>query len=512
MIQPRVDKRDRSCRTRRMARTRPLLLLLAPLLALSCTLSERDIDAFQSTATGPDKLRAVLHDVQRPASLRARAALNLLALSRRDLDGRTALFKELEKLDVPTRGAIVPGFKAGLARRMRTEVGTPPTADAVRAKDAGVELLAMLEGRERASLGNELLKFMVADLPLRADEGEYRLEALANMLGREGAQTVLDGLSPELPPRDVLRLAHVLHTHAALDLRERVAERLIDIERAYRSPEHDRVLAAQAGVELGTQGKARDEQTMLAAQVAARRRSALAEQLMPALGLFADQALTRAYLVQLARRGDVEPEQRRLALSLLKNRVVAGEVTPLLELALDERELSELREAALLRAGETGARETLPALLTVLGDRAHANLRSRAGELVLDIGGAELMPLFFRSLPRHWDTQYDKREIDAYSERINKFPPEPQLLLLFGERLHSSIWCHRVLALRYFASRGIIDDVWRIRQHLGDVLAISGEGWPRGYTVGQEAELALNQAIERLHTSAQASLPRDPEL
>jgi hypothetical protein len=331
------------------------------------------------------------------------------------------------------------------------------------------------------------------------------------MLGKDSAPTLLGGLTAQIPPRDVLRLAHVLHTHAAPELRQSVAERLVEIERAYRSPDHDRVLAAQAGVELGTQGKARDEQTMLAAQVAARRRSALIEKLMPALGLFADQALARAYLVQLARRGDVEPEQRRLALSLLKQHVIASEVPPLLELALDERELSELREAALMRAGETGARETLPALLTVLGDRAHTSLRSRAGELVLDIGGAEMLPLFFRSLPRHWDTQYEKREIDAYSERINRFQPEPALLLLFGERLHSSLWCHRVLALRYFASRGIADDVWRIRQHLGDVLPIAGDGWPRGYTVGQEAQSAINQALERLHSNMQNSLPREPQ-
>jgi hypothetical protein len=494
----------------RFRRPRLPAWLFVPVLAAGCTLGERDIDAFQHTATGPDKLRAVLHDVARPPGLRARAALNLLALTRQNLDGRAALFGELEKLDPSTRGAIVPGFKAGLARRMRTRPGEKPSADAVRAKDAGVELFALLQGKERASLGKELLGFMVSDIPLRADAGEYHLEAVVDMLGEDSAQVLLSGLRADLLPRDVLRLARAIHAHAQPALRPSVAERLIDIERAYRSPKHDAVLAAQAGVELGTQGTAHDAQTMLEAQVAARRRSALTGQLMPALGLFADQAVARAYLVGLARRGDVEPEQRRLALSLLKGRVQASEVDGLLELALDERELSELREAALVRAGETGAREALPSLLTVLGDRAHAALRKRAGEFVLDIGGPEMLSVFFRSLPRHWDTQYEKREIDAYSERINRFVPEPQILLLMGERLHSSLWCHRVLALRYFASRGIVDDVWRIRQHLGDVLPVLGEDWPRGYTVGQEAQAALNQALERLHSNAPYLVPRGP--
>jgi hypothetical protein len=465
-------------------------------------LGDRDIDAFQHTATGPDKLLAVLHDGERPASLRARAALNLLGLSRRDLDGRTVLFKELRKLDLATRGAIVPGFKAGLARRMQTQVGQKPSPQAIRAKDAGVELLAMLKGKEQASLGAELLGFMVADIPLRADAGQFDLEALASTLGTSAGPTLLAGLREDLPPGHVLRLSRALHAHAEPGLRPRVAERLLAIERAYRSPKHDPVLAAQARDQLRTQGSTPEDATMLEAQVAARRRSALTSELMPALGLFADQPVARAYLVALARRGDVEPEQRSLALSLLQKRVAASEVTALLELALDERELAELRETALVRAGETGSRETLPALLTIVGDRAHASLRSRAGQYVLDIGGAEMLPVFFRSLPRHWDTHYEKREIDAYSERINRFHPDPPLLVVFGERLHSSLWCHRVLALRYFASRGTAEDVWRIRQHLGDAHPVYGDGWPRGYTVGQEAHAALNQALERLHSGA----------
>jgi hypothetical protein len=476
-----------------------LALVYAALSLASCTLSERDIDAFQDTATGPDKLRAVLHDAAHPATLRARAALNLLDLARRNTDGRSLLFNELDGLDQKTRGAIVPGFKDGLKARMRTEPGHVPSAQSVRAKDAGVELLAMLSGDERALLGRELLTWMGEDFALRADSGRFHLEAVADAVGPRSAETLLASMALDLPAAQVLRVARVLAQKAQGELRTRVSERVIAIDQAYRLPAHDSVLTAQARRE------AYADRTVNAAvsraQVAALRRSALMGELMPALGLFSDEPRTRSYLVALSRRGDVEPEQRSLALTLLADHVTPAEVSTLLELALDADELPELREIALTRAGETRAHDALPALLTLVGDRGHSALRRRAGELALEIGGAEMLPAFFRSLPHHWDTQYDKREIDAYAERMAKFPPDPGLFLMLGERLHSVHWWHRVLALRYFAARGNAEDVWRVRQHLPDTHPVVGEGWPHGHTVGQEALTALNVALQRLRLS-----------
>jgi hypothetical protein len=475
----------------------PFLLAFVSLLPLGCALSEQDLDAFQHTATGPDKLRAVLADDQRPARLRAHAALDLLDMSRRELDGQGLLFSDLARLPPSARGAIVPGFRAGLETRMRTPLGQPPSSEAVRAKDAGVELLGMVEGKARAMLGAELLSWTTADMALRADAGRFGLEATASKVGADAGMTLLDGLRAEQTPRDILRLARSIHALARPDTRAATAGRLIAIERTYRAPEHDSVLTAQARRELFADTQ--PDEAVLKAQVAARRRSALTTELLPALGLFADQAPARARLVELARSGGVEPEQRRQALELLSGHVTVAELSPLLELALDQREQPELRELALSRAGETRAREALPSLLMVLGQRTHASLRQRAGELTLEIGGHETLPLFFRALPNHWDTQYSKREIEAYGERLARIEPDNALLIFLAERLHASSWWHRVLALHYFAHHGSIEHVWRIRQHLADPNAVLGEGWPAGHTVGQEARVALTVALERLH-------------
>jgi hypothetical protein len=485
-------------------------MLLMSAASPACTLSERDLDAFQHTATGPEKLRAILADEQRPPRLRAHAALDLLDLSRREHDGSGELFSDLARLPAKARGAIVPGFLAGLEARIRTEPGQTPSSDAVRAKDAGVELLAMLEGKARALLGAELVTWTTADMPLRADVGRFSLEAMAGTVGADAATTLLEGLTSEQSPHDVLRLARAIDELAPLmaspsaaggpttgAVRSLAAERLIVLERAYRAPQHDAVLDAQTRRELFPGGA--PEPSVLKAQVAARRRGALTAELLPAIGLFADQAAARVRLVELGRSGTVEPEQRSQALSLLAGHVTQAELSPLLELALDQRELPELREAALARAGETHAREALPSLLMVLSERTHASLRQRAGELSLEIGGPETLPLFFRAMPHHWDTQYGKREIDAYSERLARIQPDNTVLLFLAERLHAAMWWHRVLALRYFAYHGSAEHVWRIRQHLADPNFITGDDWPAGHTVGQEARAALNVALERLH-------------
>ena len=78
--------------------------VILPTLSLSlalcaCGLDSRDLSAFQLSASGPEKLCAVLGASQRAAPLRAEAALALLDLTRADVDGRSLLFSELTRLD-----------------------------------------------------------------------------------------------------------------------------------------------------------------------------------------------------------------------------------------------------------------------------------------------------------------------------------------------------------------------------------------------------------------------------
>lgn len=476
--------------------------LLALLGNASCALDESDLLAFRTTATGPEKLRAVLRDGTRPSSLRASAALNLLDLERRDVNGREALFRDLKALSARGRNEIVPSFKTGLSARMRTPPNTEPSDSALRAKDAGVELLPMLGQRERELLGAELLGWMLADLPLRADAGLYNLEQVAERVGPGSAPTLVAALEPTVPPRDLERLLNIVLKHADASARAACAERIVQVERAHREPRHRRVIEEQ----LRREGAfaPTTEGSLIEAQVDARRDEALQKRLLPALGRLADQPAARARLLQIAQAPDYPAVERTLAFSLLQGRIAAVDLPALVELALDNKQPDELREVAIERAGETRSRELLPTLLILVSERTRASLRQRAGELLLEIGGPQSLQAFLRALPRAWDQAYAKAEIDAYSQRITQWSADRYLFNFLGAKLHSVYWWNRVLALRYFAVRGVAEDAWRIRQHLSDQQPVRGPGWPADYTVGHEAEGALAIALERFRKPASA--------
>ena len=85
----------------------------------ACSLSERDLEAFRHTATGPDKLRAVLRDPSRGIDLRATAGLMLLELPQGDGRGPKALLSDVEATDAASREALVEPFAQGLANEHR---------------------------------------------------------------------------------------------------------------------------------------------------------------------------------------------------------------------------------------------------------------------------------------------------------------------------------------------------------------------------------------------------------
>jgi len=440
-----------SCRTQ--------LTLIFGLLAWSgCELTSHDLDAFQTTATGPTKIRAVLEDGSRDPELRTRAAMLLLDLDRRDLHGPDELQRELTSLGDDSLARLALPLSRALLARMQTEPGKVPGRGAVRAKDAAERALELLAPEQRRILGEMLIRWIVADVAKRADTGKSSLEALSGKLGANAAPPLLHGLRSDVPLPDLVRLSVLLDRHATPALRAETASRLLDISAHLHTP----------------QG------------------------LLPALGHFAEQPGVRQRLVATARDKARSVEDRAEALTLLEGHATAAELLPLLGLALDEREEVTLRELAVTRAGETGSSEALPGLLMLVGDRRHERLRTLAGQQVLDLGGPKMLASFFRALPRGWDTPYTRREIDAYSKHLNRFTPDMALLMLLGDKLHSSAWWPRVLALRYFAAQGSFEDLWRIRKHESDTAPILGEGWPRGHTVGQEATVCVNALNERL--------------
>ena len=427
------------------------------LLSLSaCELSQADVAAFQHTATGPEKLQAVVADDHRQTALRASAALSLLTLDRQDVDGQTLLLRELKQLSPKAQAEIFPAFANGVASELRTPRGRAPSQAALSAKDGAVRLLPHLTEGARASLGQRLVAWVTEDLDQRADRGRYKLEQVVAQTGPAAAKPLAQAMASTTEPSGVLRLAWAVRPDAEPSTRQLAAERLARLDHA--------TLAATPA----------------------------------ALGRFADRAPARTRLLAMARDSKLPANARASCLSELHGHVTQTELKSLLALAQDEESPLELRTAAVSRAGEPRSRDVLPELLKLVGEEGHAGLRQAAGELVVEIGGEDSLTSFLRRLPSAWNMTYAKSEIDAYSERINTLPKTEALTSLLGNKLYAGQWWIRVLGLRYFGVHGDKEDVWRLRQQTEEPMTITGEGFPRYHTVGREARANLELALDRL--------------
>lgn len=441
-----------------MGRARTGVLLA--LLLTGCAIETRDLEAFRATARGPEKLYALLADASRPSTLRAEAALQLLDLERRDVDGRTLLFQALSQLDAPSRRAILPSFERGLFARMETPVGHAPTPAAVRAKDVGVELMALLDASGRERLGHALLAWMGRDLSMRADVGSQRYEAIAASVGSVAARTSSESLTPKLSAKELTRLVSDIDKHADEALRAQAAAKIVAIEQAYRAqPNREHDLVGHA---------------------------------LPALARFLDTEPAHARLLAIAADPSVSVGQREQALRMLEARVQREDVAALSTIALDGGATLAVRELALTRIGETRAKEALPTLLALAGERYARSLRQPAVELAIELGGERTLSALFRALPNHWNASYAKSELDAYAAHVERLPPTGYLVALLNNRLSSAFFWVRVIAIRYLVAKGNPPEVaGRLRALVDDPQEVVGEGWPARWTIGREAMLGL---------------------
>ena len=118
-------------------------------------------------------------------------------------------------------------------------------------------------------------------------------------------------------------------------------------------------------------------------------------------------------------------------------------------------------------------------------------LRWRVGELVLAIGGSNVLTQFFAALPSSADAKYAPEELAGYATRIGQMTPAQ------GEQmrplLHSQQWYLRVIALRYFERKGTQTDIAAMQALTTNNAVCKGpdRSWQPGYTVGKVAESAI---------------------
>jgi hypothetical protein len=479
-------------------RARTLMLCALIALAAGCKVSAEDIDYWKGTVKGPGKITAVMLADKYPMELRTQAALALVQMDRTDRDGTADLQQALAQLDEASRSEVVSGMVPGLTAQMnekdpKAEGGAPSTKQN-RAKDAAFVLIPYAAPEAKAKLTQAVVGWYVQDFNGRSLAGNFSAEQVVRALGSPAAKELVGGLQARLPQQALVKLAQLIGQTADPATKKEAAERLVAIEQEMESSEFlnwiSQTIAAQAAQ---TQKKLDPAKLKAAAEI--NRDNFINDGAIPAMKWLADEPPVKKRLLSLASTPSKTDENRRVrALQALEGKVDRNDLQQVLALALDNNNPKTVRDYAFDRVGDIKSPEALPSLWPLVTGSEDQRLRWRAGEMILAIGGPQVVDELFTKLPSGGD--YPPEELEGYATRMGQMSPLPSAQA--RRLLESSNWYARVTAVHFFERKGTQDDVKKLDAVKADKASVKGPRWGKTKTVGEVADEAAESAKQRL--------------
>ena len=472
----------------------------------ACRVEQADVDTWKGTVKGPGKMVAVLLADKYELPLRSYAALSLVDMERRDVDGVSELVSALQGLDASTRDQIVDGLVPGLLKLLDKKEpsdantqGPPPRQ--IRAKDAAVTLIqsASPSPDSRKALTEGVMRWYVADFDGRSLAGNYSAEQVVRLLGASAATTLVDALSAELPQQALIKLAELIGQLGDAATKQRAADKLIAIEAEMQGEPFLAWLRKQITEQLG-----KDAADAARVDKAARlnRDRFIDDGVIPAMKFLADQPAVTARLLAIA--GNKDPalvDRRTRALQALEGKVREEHLAALMALALDPASPPPVQDYAFDRVADTRSPKVIPQLWQLVQDGGNQRRRWRAGELVLTLGGDSVLAEFFSKLPAEPSAGYEPEELEGYALRMGQMAPLPTAVA--SSQLSSPDWWDRVIALHFFERKGGEQDAVALSKLLDDAAVPAGKRWPPGSTVGKVAKQAVDGLRQRLGQGTQ---------
>ena len=469
-----------------------------------CRVEQADVDTWKGTVKGPGKMVAVLQADKYELPLRSYAALSLVDMERRDVDGVAELVSALQGLDATTRDQIIDGFVPGLLQLLEKGAGDAsqgPPARQIRAKDAAVTLIqsASPSPDSRKALTEGVMRWYVADFDGRSLAGNYSAEQVVRLLGASAATTLVDALNAQLPQQALIKLAELIGQVGDAPTKQRAADKLVAIEAEMMGEPFLAWLRKQISDQLGKDG-ADTARVDKAARL--NRDRFIDDGVIPAMKFLADQPSVAARLLALAATKDPTLTDRRTrALQALEGKVREEHLDALLALALDPASPPSVQDYAFDRVADVRSPKVIPQLWPLVQDGANQRRRWRAGELVLTIGGDSVLAEFFSKLPGDPSAGYEPEELEGYALRMGQMTPLPTAVA--SSQLSSPDWWDRVIALHFFERKGNEADAVNMSRLLGDATAVKGKHWEPGMTVGKVAKQAVDGLRQRIGQGGQ---------
>ena len=496
------------------------LPVLAAILVVGCKVTPDDIDYWKRTQKGPGKIVAVMLAERYPLELRTQAALALVEMERNDVDGVGELQTGLDQVQSRSTEEVqqlVAGMVEPLQSMMRgegeananPELGPPPLQ--TRAKDAAYVLIPYADDATKTQLMRAVVSWYAVDFANRNLSGNYSAEQVVRSLGAPAARELVEAMNAHLGEQALIKVAELIGQIGDDETKRVAGTRLIEIEREMEGDEFVNWIKGKILEQAAASGREYSDAAALGAAINNRDRI-IVEGALPAMRHLASQENLRARLLELAQTrppGDASPadaavinQRRYTALLALEGNVQEQHLDTLLNIALDETDDIQVRDHAFDRVGDVNSARALPRLWPLLenedNDTIKKRLRWRAGELILAIGGAGVVPEFFQRLPDAREVEYEPEELAGYAQRMSQMTPPPTDVV--ERHLSDSHWYGRVIALRFIERRGGQADVSKLQRLAGDQTACVGPSWgPREIpTVGKVAEDAMANLRERL--------------
>jgi len=497
-------------------------LVLGLVLATSagCKVTSEDIEYWKGTVKGPGKIVSVMLAERYPMDLRTDAALALVEMERQDRDGVAMLQQAIQRLqdsDPDAVTAIIDGMLPRLQELMvgsddanqNPDLGPPPLQ--TRAKDAAYLLITHAGPETRAALVDAVVDWYSVDFANRSLAGNYSVEQVVRSIGAPAATRLVNAMNSHQPQQALVKVAELIGQLGDAETKQTAGERLVAIEREMEGQEFFEWLKSQISESLEGSGREADE-NFINRTALINRENFINQGALPAMKNLASVEAVRNRLLEIATTAPAEDAsepvkismnlRRQRALQALEGNATEEQLDQLLAIALAEGNPIHVRDYAFDRVGDIRSRSAIPQLWPLVQNAENEDLKKRlrwrAGELVLGIGGAEVVAEFFTKLPTDEEVQYEPEELEGYATRMSQMTPQP--VDVVERQLSSRNWFARVIALNFIARRGTAADVSKLEQLRGDETEVVGSGWERREVenVGKVAENAITQLRERL--------------
>lgn len=483
-----------------------------------CKVTADDIDYWKRTVKGPGKIVAVIQADRYPIELRTHAALALVEMDRQDIDGVAQLQQTLQTLqsqDPETVDQIVAGMVPGLLQMMQgadedhdENLGPPPRQ--TRAKDAAYLLIQHANPQARQQLTDAVVGWYAVDFANRSLAGNYSSEQVVRSLGSPAARQLVEGMNAHMPQQALVKVSELISQIGDEETKQQAGERLVAIEEEMESAEFVDWLKSE--IREAMEGEVSDDRVTNIAVV--NREKFLNEGALPAMKHLASVDAVRTRLLEIASaapRADLPDGakealnlRRQKALQALEGNVEEEHLDTVLALALDEDNPINVRDYAFDRVGDIRSRAAIPRMWPLVSSASNEmlpkRLRWRAGELVLAIGGVDVISEFLSKLPSADGVEYEPEELEGYATRMSQMTPPPTELV--ERQLSAPEWFKRVIALRFIERRGGEEDIPKMERLSNDRAETVGDSWERLEleTVGAVANSAIESLRERLES------------